>query len=418
MPLADAPVGPRAGDRGLRVLAAIELGGNWGHLLRVGPLLETLRRCGHAVALATPEPAAAARMLAGKPVEIFACPLLNRTHAVPAGLRFKHYVQILEHCAFGSEAVLVSNLRQWAALLRSARPDVIVIDFSPMALLAAHLCGLPAVQVSTGWEAPPAGEPLPMIPPWQGEDPAPHVEQEARLLARLNRQCAAHGVRAFSRVSDLYAVGSQLLCTWPETDHFAPRRQARYIGPIFSADHGHDTGWAAAPPTRARVFAYLSADWRNVALIEALCQAGVDAVAVLPGISADAVQRLRAAGARIFDSAVRIDSAVRHARLVISNGGHGLIGASLGAGVPMLMLPRSAEQAMIVDRLVGLGLARKFGPPEQFGADIERALSDGACQAAARAMAERHAGSTVDSALIAVADEIERAAAARAAARA
>lgn len=405
---ADAPIEPAVNDSGLRVLAATELGGNWGHLLRIRPLLETLRRRGHDCALATSEPAAAARMFAGEQVEIFACPSLNRTHPVPAGLRFKHYVQILEHCAFGSDGVLESNLRQWAALIRRVRPDVMLAEFSPMALLVAHLCRIPVVQVPIGWEAPPAGEVLPMIPPWQGEDPTPYVDQEARLLARLNRQCVAHRVPPFDRVSDLYAIGTQMLCTWPETDHFAPRRHARYIGPIFSADRGCDTGWAAMPGTRTRVFAYLAADRRNVELLDALCQADVDAVAVLPGISADAAQRLRALGVRVFDSAVRLDSAIDHARLVISNGGHGLVGASLRAGVPMLMLPRSAEQAMLVDRLVGFGLAHKFGAPDQFGVDIEHALADGNCQAAARAMADRYAGFTVGSTLIAVADEVER----------
>lgn len=411
MPRADALVDPPSNDGRLRVLAAIELGGNWGHLLRVKPLLETLRGRGHPCALATPEPAAAARMFAGAPVEIFACPSLNRTHPVPAGLHFKHYVQILEHCAFGTDGVLDSNLRQWAALMRRARPDVVLTDFSPMALLAAYLWEIPVVQASTGWESPPAGEPLPMIPPWQDEDRAPHAEQEARLLARLNRQCAAHRRPPFERVSDLYATGSQLLCTWPETDHFEPRRQARYIGPIFSADHGHDTGWAATPPARARVFAYLAPDGRNAALVEALARFDVDVVAVLPGLSADAAQRLRTLGVRVFDGAVRIDSVVRHARLVISNGGHGLIGASLGAGVPMLLLPRSAEQAMIADRLVARGVARKLGTPEEFGADIERALADATCQAAARALAARCAAFTVDAALIAVAEEVERTAA-------
>lgn len=411
MHVADAPVEPRPRGRGLRVLAAIDLGGNWGHLLRMRPLLDAMLVRGHACALATPEPAAAARMFDGKAVDIVACPSLNRTHPVPKGLRFQSYVQILEHCAFGADGVLESSLRQWAALLRRVRPDVMLTDFSPMALLMAHLCGIPVVQVPIGWEAPPAGERLPMIPPWQGEDPAPFVETEMRLLARLNRQCAVHRAAPFERVSDLYAVGAQLLCTWAETDHFAQRPCARYIGPIFTSDLGEDVGWAAVPPSRARVFAYLAPDWRNLAILEALCRLDVDVVAVLPGVSADASAQLRASGARIFDSAVRIDRAVRHARLVISNGGHGLIGASLGAGVPMLMLPRSAEQAMIVDQLVAQGLARKFGPPDRFGADIDRALSDAEGLAAARAFAERHAGTPLDAALIAVVDEVERMAA-------
>lgn len=406
---AEAQASNSRGGRRLRVLVALELGGNWGHLLRVKPQIDALRARGHECLLATPDVPAALRLLAGDTVGVRACPLLQRTHPLPAGVRFEHYVQILEHCAFGDEAVLASNVRQWMALVRTVRPDVILADFSPMALLVARLCALPAVQVCTGWEAPPPDAPLPSFGPAAGEGDASFAARESRLLERLNRQCRAHGAAPLPAVGSLYA-GPQLLCTWTETDHFGPRPGGRYIGPLFSDGHGVAADWdRTGTGLRPRVFAYLAPDARNPALADALADAGADVVAVLPGLPEVEAIRLRGRGLQVFGSAVRIAPLLREARLAVTNGGHGLVGACLSAGVPMLLSPRNAEQAIVADRLAALGVARRTGGADGFGPEVAQALADNDAVAAARSMAARHGEQPMAAALQAVVAAIEEA---------
>lgn len=403
---------PPRGKRALRVLAAIELGGHWGHLLRAKPVLDALREQGHAGALATTDVAAAKRLFPGEPVEILACPSLRLIHPPPRGTRYRHYAQILDLCAFGDDAELAANVRHWMALLRRARPDVLLTDFSPLALFVAHLAGLPAVQMPIGWEAPRHGEPLPLIPPWEQEDRAPYDALEAEMLARLNRQCAAWGAAPLQRLSDIYAIGTQLLACWPHTDHFAPRVGARYIGPIYSDEHGAPVEWPDAWPGRPRVFAYLAPSALGLDVLRALRDAAVDVVAVVPGLAAALADGLRRPRMQIFEGPVRTCDALSQARLTVSNGGHGLIGASLRHGVPMLLVPTTAEQLMLAGRLAGIGVAHLAGgcAPDELPALVTRVLHDEASLARARALAAEHASQPLAKTVHDVVEAIERAA--------
>lgn len=399
------------GEPSLRVLAAIELGGHWGHLLRIKPVLDALRERGHAGALATSDAASAGRLLAGEPVDIHACPSLRLTHPPPRGARYRHYAQILDLCAFGDDAVLASNVRQWIALIGRARPDVLLTDFSPLALFVAHLARLPAVQIPIGWEAPRHGEPLPMLPPAQDEDRAPYDALEATMLARLNRQCAAYRAPPLRRLSDIYAIGTQLLACWPQTDHFAPRAGARYVGPIYSDGHGAPVRWPAANRHRPRVFVYLAPGSREVAVLRALRNAEADVIAVMPGLTPHVAESLRTPRLQVVEGPVRIGDALPQARLVISNGGHGLIGASLRSGVPMLIVPRTAEQFMLARHLAGSGVAHVLAgaSPDDLPALIMRMLRDEDSLGAAKALAAAHADRSLAQTLRDVVEAVERA---------
>lgn len=402
-----------SGGRGLRVLAAVELGGQWGHLLRIKPVLEGLRERGHIGVLATTDVPAARRLFDSEPIEVVACPSLRLMKPVPRGTRYKHYAQILDLCAFGDDAMLAANVRHWMALIDRVRPDAMLTDFSPLALFVAHLKRLPVVQIPTGWEAPPHGQPLPLISiePAPEQDRAPWDEFEARMLARLNRQCAAHGVAPLRHLSDVYAIGTQLLACWPQTDHFAPRTAARYIGPIYSEREGVTVEWPEAQADRPRVFVYLAPGRHNVSVLETLRDAGADVMAVMPGLPPAVAERLRGPRLQIVDGPVHLGAALTGLRLTISNGGHGLTGASLRRGVPMLIVPRTAEQFILGSWLAEQGVAQVLGAVGAGDAAeiVTRALHDEDSLAKAAAVAVGYADHSLARTLREVVEAIERA---------
>lgn len=402
--------------RPLRVLAVVELGSNWGHLLRLLPLVRALRARGHEVVLVAPEVEQARKLFLGEAIDIVPSP--GASFKAPLGplAHINHYVQLLDRCVFRDDTTLEVTLRQWTDLLAAWQPDVALTDFAPGALFAAHLHRLPLVQVAIGWEAPPAGLPLPTVRPWEPLDLAAMQRLEAHLLERLNRRCHAFGVPPLSHLSNLYAVGTQLLATWPEADHFAPRAPtARYIGPIYSADHGRPAAW---PETRGpgqvpRVLVYLSPDPRNSQVIEALRRAPVQVIAVLPGIGKPAMSRWATARFQIWDEPLQLQPLVETAHLVISNAGHGLVAASLLAGVPMLVLPRTAEQALITRRLTATGAVHSMwegGGPHRCAQLVQAMLGDNRARLAAQAVAGKYAGSTQLRTVLSVVAAVERAA--------
>jgi len=402
--------------RPLRVLAVAELGSNWGHLLRLLPLVRALRARGHQVVLAVPDIEQARKLFLDDAIDIVHSPGASFKGPLGPLAHISHYAQLLDRCVFKDDATLDATLGQWADLLATWHPDVALTDFAPGALFAAHLHRLPLVQVAIGWEAPPAGMPLPTVRPWEPVDLADMHRLETHLLERLNRRCQASGVLPLGHLSDLYAVGTQLLATWPEADHFAPRpTTAHYIGPIYSADHGRPVAWPETPgPGRlSRVLMYLSPDPRNGQVIDALRRAPLQVIAVLPGIGKPAVSRWTTARFQIWDEPLQLQPLVEAADLVISNAGHGLIAASLLAGVPMLVLPRTAEQALITRRLGATGAVHSMwegGGPHRCAHLVQTLLGDGRARAAAQALSRKYAGSTQHRTVLSVVGSIENAA--------
>ena len=92
------------------------------------------------------------------------------------------------------------------------------------------------------------------------------------------------------------------------------------------------------------------------------------------------------------------------------------MGASLRAGVPLVLLPRSAEQGITADRLAAIGLARlpAAGPDVDWAAFARDALSDGGALAAARAFAADGARGTLQAALDRIVEAVEAATAGQA----
>jgi UDP:flavonoid glycosyltransferase YjiC (YdhE family) len=410
---AGAVDGGAAAGRRLRVLVVLELGGNWGHLLRLLPVVEALRARGHAVTLATPDVAGARAMFTDEAVDVVAWPTLRGHIALAPDRRFLHYAQLLEHCVFGDARTLRISVQRWMSQLRRLRPDVMLADFAPGALFAAYLRRLPAVQLATGWESPPAGQPLPFLRAGYSGDATRFERMERALLERLNHECAMARVTPLGQVSDVHARGNPLLATWPEIDHFGPRVDGRYVGPVYTEDLGERVEWPEQAGLRSRVVVYLARDARNQAIVEALSRLGTEVVAVLPGILPQEADRLRCGHVRVFDRPIQLGRLVARARLAVTNGGHGLMGVCLKAGVPMLLLPRFAEQALLAERLQRAGLAWSLLPFERGGeldlAVIDQALADLAMPRKLQAIARRLDGASVQNAIATTVAAIERA---------
>jgi UDP:flavonoid glycosyltransferase YjiC (YdhE family) len=401
----------------LRLLAVVELGSHWGHLLRLLPLVRALRRRGHKVTLIAPNAAAAQALYRDEGIGIAACPAIATRPEPGARTPPRSYADLLERHAFGHDT-LDAALRQWGSLLQRWQPHAMLTDFAPRALLAAHLHRLPVVQVAIGWEAPPSGAALPGIHPWQPADPPAMQASEARLLDRINRRCVTCRVLPFERVSDLYATGTQFLATWPEADHFGPRDGARYIVPVYATDHGRAVGWPAptvapsGPGRTRRVLVYLSPDARNTRVLDALRRLSAQVIAVLPGAGTSPTKPIVTSSWTVSNDPVQLGGLLESADLVISNAGHGLTLAGLQAGVPSLVLPRTAEHGLATMRLASTGAVRSLTEAVDAGRHaelIEEVLEGTSVRTAACALAGKYAGATQFRTVLGVVHAMERA---------
>jgi UDP:flavonoid glycosyltransferase YjiC (YdhE family) len=374
-----------------RVLFAWEFGGDLGHASRLVPIARELRRLGH-------EPLFAFRDLtllgafAAEDFEWFAAPRLRLPPAPNASPLSSS--DILLNLGYADAPGLSGALRAWLSLLELAKPDLLVADYAPTALLAARSSNVPRLTIGTGFSVPSLAEPIPALRAWHPTDRATLeridtglVECVARAFEKLPR-----GGTSPRTARDVFDAEAHLLCTFPELDPFGPREGVEYLGPQGDPESGVDAAWTGSSP---RVFAYLKPrDTRFGRVVEALAALGGEVHVAAPGLDPIQASALSKGSLRVHAAPLRLDGFLQDADLCVFHAGPGLAARALVAGVPMALLPMHLEQFLVGRRLVDSGVARMLAPEANLpdlAAWLAEAAGNPALKAAARDQAGKHA---------------------------
>ncbi len=250
------------------VVMCWELGGDLGHVARMRPLAESLRARGHRVSFVVRETLAAGRLLDPAHYAWLQAPL-QPDLVSPVYAPTLNFTQIMHNVGFHEHKALVGRMRAWRNLYDALKPDLLVFDHSPTALLAARGQRVKRILLGTGFGIPPATEPL---PPFDTETGASGLEtSELEILERINAALKTFGVERLKRIADIYQADASLLFTLKELDHYPQRQNGDYWGPPAQGG-GSRPDWPEG--AGKRVFAYLKPFKTLPALLETLGQAG------------------------------------------------------------------------------------------------------------------------------------------------
>lgn len=326
----------------------------------------------------------------------------------PGGLRAGSYADLLEQRGWADERALAGQLGAWRELLGEIRPDVLVLDHSPTALLAAEGEPVRKVLLGTGFACPPDVAPLPSLRvPGEGgpgaaaptaTDPGGRLGQatassEARVLEAVNRCLAARGLAALPRLGALFrAADESLLATWPELDLYArSRSDPRYVG-VWPGEWGPAPSWPVA--SGPRLFGYLKRFPGLSALLRLLAGTGLPSLVVVEGLAEASARQVSTASLRVTGEPVDLAAAARECAVALGHGTHGTTATLLRAGRPALLVPLQVEQFWVARCAVQAGFAQiaAAGAPETLAGGLERLLGDGRFALGARRLAARYAG--------------------------
>ncbi|QJR12149.1 hypothetical protein DSM104443_03234 [Usitatibacter rugosus] len=340
-----------------RVLCAWEYGGDLGHIQRLTALAVALRDAGHEPALAFSNLQHAGATSRG--FRCYAAPLttgVERPNLSPASL-----ASILLDLGFHDGGGIEGPVRAWLSLFELEKPDAIVADYAPVALLAARVAGIPAVTIGSGFSSPPSVHPLPSLRPWQAITEATLRGADEALTASANKALTALGARPLAQASEIFAARDDILCTFEELDPFGPREDAEYLGPLDESVPGEEVTWAG--DRRPRVFAYLKPRYPGfMGLLAALEATAGEAIVVAPGLMAPQAQALSKPNVLVVPRAVSLAPVLADCDLCIGHAGLGLTSKALAAGVPMALLPMHLEQFLIARRVEALGVSSHVRP--------------------------------------------------------
>lgn len=374
-----------------------ELGGGLGHAGRLKALAIALRARGHQVTMSLRDMVTTRPMLAGQDIALFQAPLfLHNTVGLPPPASL---ADILLRCGYLDASALGGLVDGWRALFRQLRPDLVVADYAPTAILAARSLGLRSASVGNGFFSPPACRALPPIRDRDGVPAARLQEAEAHVLRIANAVLAASGgergpAAPFTLGADLLLGDAPMLCTWPALDHYARAalQDLRWFGPIFPQQDG------AAPPWPQgggrKVFAYLKAGHPDhVALLQALADEACPTLVYLPEVAGGMAPPVVADTLIYLRGPAPLAPVLAEADLCICHGGDATVAQALLAAVPVLLLPMQAEQALLARRVehngAGINAALRAAPVD-WRALLRQLLDQAQYRQAARRFAARH----------------------------
>jgi hypothetical protein len=372
-----------------RYLFAWELGGNLGHLTRLVPVARMLARQGHEVLFASRELVDAGETLQANGLRYVAAPAI--AFARKPNEPIISYPDLLAAHGFADPRRLAGALGGWLGLLQVYKPDAILLDHAPTALLAARIAKLPHLVLGTGFTVPPAVAPMPSMRPWKPDPPEKLRAAEEGVLGSINRVAKHFGGPGFGKLHELFDPKSTAICAFPELDHYGARKDARYIGPTFVTDGGQALAWRGRG---AKVFAYLRMPAVVDSLINVLSGLKADGILYAPGATPAQQKAAKEGGLQLTTQPARLDKLLKEAEVVVSSAGHGLLSAGLLAGVPTLLVPSNVEQLLASRAAKRLGAALFLLPAhvnQKLGDALDKLLGrEPQLRAAARAFSGRY----------------------------
>jgi hypothetical protein len=358
-----------------RIAFAWEMGGELGHVVACSGLARALATRGHTIAMVLRELRGLSFIPETRAYDIFQAPRSVR-EAVGAGVPVS-FADILLGCGYANPEELAALLGGWRSVFSEWKPDLLIADFAPTALLAARSLGLARASFGNGFFTPPRLSPIPPfrvdVPP----DAARVGQAEARALEAVNRALAILHEPPLARLADVFATDEDFLCTFPELDHYGTRPHSGYWGPRLRFDLGAETPWPQGPGRK--LFVYVKRFLPQLdALLAHLAASPYRILAFIPDLDEARRARLRSRMRVVSERPVRLDAVIRQCDLMICHGGEIATGA-LMHGVPQLLFPSHYEQYLTARRLEQVGSGRWLSHQatgEDIAATIDAMLPD------------------------------------------
>lgn len=373
-----------------RILFCWELGGGYGHIRMIAPLARELKRRGHEVLLAAKDVAACHGFFRDTGIEVVQAPIMAERVSTPGTTL--NFSDMLTRCGYHRPEPPLMALIAWRKLFEFVKPDLLVFEHAPTALLAARGSGIPTAYIGTGFTLPPATRPMPSMQPWKAIDQSRLRASDEGILRIVNAALTAAAIPTLPDIADLFHIDKRFLCTFAELDHYPSRGEAQYYGALL--DHPIGMAPAVRRGNETAAFVYLVGNYPGADSAIGEIASAVDRTVVHVS-GGDGEAALKIDDPSVTFSATPIDLAptIHDFDVIVGHGGHGMSVEALLAGKPMLVLPRQAEQAQLAYRLTTMGAALTLSPGRKPGSAaraISHILTTPSFAETARAFAEKY----------------------------
>ncbi|MBT5204502.1 MAG: hypothetical protein HOL98_13680 [Gammaproteobacteria bacterium] len=340
------------------ILFTWEIGRGDGHIAPYIKLINQLEKNNHSVYFAARELDSASRLFASTQVNWLQAPL-PVSHRTTQKARYS-YVEVLQGLGYERLEELSSLIKAWLNLFTLVDPDLIIFDYSPTAILASrgyrreNASRPKTLRIGTGFHSPPFTNPIPSYRSMLGmnHDPADLIANEAKMLSLINKALTANGITEIDQVADMQRTQAHILRTFRELDHYQSRENAVYSG-IFKSPGGIQPEWPDYPGPK--IFIYTKPFPALHDFLLSLRSRKYPTLVYGDGLGKQLMDQCGSEMLKFSQSPLDMNAIGDTADIAICNANHGTSSELLLKGLPILMLPRNAEQHLVAQNVIKLG---------------------------------------------------------------
>lgn len=322
-----------------KILLALEQGNNYGHAAIASVLASMLMARGHEVVVAGPAHELAAAVFKDVPYRLVQAPLCRLPVAPRPVFPWASLATVLWDLGLGQPQRTQPLFDAWRAIYDEVKPDAIVFNAAPFAMLAAIGRGVTRIQIGHPYDAPPPVSPIPSFQFWTRVPKTQAQAFEAKFQAVLVQ---ALGIEdRYACLGELIRPDHSLLISVPELDPYGNEGR-HYVGPIPPPRGGTPVAWRA--PHSRKALAYLRAEHTHVPLIAQTLAGLYDEVVITcPDVPDAALARFKGSHVQLFREFINVGGLLAQSHLIVTHAG-GFLTQGVVHGIAQVALPTQYEQ--------------------------------------------------------------------------
>lgn len=336
-----------------RVLIGWELGANRGHVHKINLIAKRLLADGHRIDFALQQIDANGPEIDPR-IGLWQAPVWPR---LLIGQTQRHNTpslsmgDILGRVGLDRPGALSAMIRGWDAILGAVCPDLVIADFAPALLMAAHR-RVRSASIGDGFANPPSGmAQFPVL----GDAPESTLD-EAELLDIADADLRAVGRPPLASLPAAFATDESLVTAFALLDPYAAARTTTLCAPIIDTP----TDCAAnADGEDLFVYFYRLAP-ADAPLWQGLKLSGRNVRIHFPDPTPDHLAAFRKLGLTFERHPLPFDRIATQSRLALSHGGHGFVSSCLLTGLPQIVAWYDLEKKLAGQAVSQAGLGRDF----------------------------------------------------------
>lgn len=352
-----------------------ELGGERGHITRLCALARVLLRQQHRIFLIVSDHSLALELMTEEErskITVVTLPKKNQ-QAVTLSREPCSFSEVLLSSGYHSVQYLLQQFSVWVKLFDRIKPNCVVFDYAPTAVIAATNFNFKKIVIGDGFAVPPEVSPWPCFMPGDTLKRNNLVNSDRVLLQAVNSALSELGLLRLSSIQSVFSEPQRLLLTVPPLDPYRDYRNTEvYCGTIEApTDFGCPIGWGSDLNYK-RIVGYLKPDYPLLAVfLKALRSLDVYANLYIPGVSEAFVTNFGSNELKILSGPLRMGGALDKADFFVGHGGHSFTLQCLQKNIPGLVIPLQKEQSITALKLTESGWGNMFNP---FDSGIELKL--------------------------------------------